>query len=349
VSALDFEYHHGGLHLPRLGLWLDAPSARPEPVFVSHAHSDHTARHREVILSKPTARLMGARLGGKRIEHTLEFGEPCRFQFGGKEEFQFTLLPAGHIFGSAMAFIECAGQSLLYTGDFKLRRSLSAEVCQPRRADVLVMETTFGRAKYQFPAAETVIADVVRFCGDALREGSAAVLHAYSLGKSQELLHALRDAALPLVLHPAVFAMTKVYEEFGHRFPAHERHEGGDLRGKVLISPPNVPPPDLRARRAILSGWAMDPGCKYQSGCDAAFPFSDHADFPELVEFVRRVQPRTVFTLHGFAAEFAATLRSLGRDARALSEEDQLELALPGMAPVVPPFVEDIAPRRGFN
>ncbi len=343
MSALAFEYHHGGIHLPRLGLWLDAPTARREPVFVSHAHSDHTARHREVILSRPTARLMSARLGGKRIERVLEFGESCRFQFAGREEFQLTSLPAGHIFGSAMSYIECAGESLLYTGDFKLRRSFSAEPCQPRRADVLIMETTFGRAKYQFPAAQAVIAEVVRFCEDAVREGVVAVLHAYSLGKSQELLCALRDATLPLVLHPAVFEMTKVYEEFGHRFAAHERHEGGDLRGKVLISPPNVPLQGVRARRAILSGWAMDPCCKYQSGCDAAFPFSDHADFPELVEFVRRVQPRTVFTLHGFAAEFAATLRSLGWDARALSEEDQLELALPGLVPEVPPFVEDVA------
>jgi len=43
---------------------------------------------------------------------------------------------------------------------------------------------------------------------------------------------------------------------------------------------------------------------------------------------VKRVAPKKVFTLHGFAADFAQTLRELGFDARALSEQEQLALPL---------------------
>jgi hypothetical protein len=39
-----------------------------------------------------------------------------------------------------------------------------------------------------------------------------------------------------------------------------------------------------------------------------------------------------VFTLHGFATDFAATLRERGMDARALGEAEQLTLAL-GLPP----------------
>jgi DNA ligase 1 len=81
-----------------------------------------------------------------------------------------------------------------------------------------------------------------------------------------------------------------------------------------------------RCRVAVLTGWAVDPGCRFRYRADAAFPLSDHADFPDLVELVKRVAPRRVFTLHGFAADFAAHLRTLGFDARALSEDEQLEL-----------------------
>jgi hypothetical protein len=85
VSLLQVQFRAGGLHLPRLGLWLDAhdPQTGPERVFVSHAHSDHTAAHREVILSAPTAKLMEARLGGLRSEHVLAFGEKRQFEHGG--------------------------------------------------------------------------------------------------------------------------------------------------------------------------------------------------------------------------------------------------------------------------
>lgn len=152
MSALTIQFHRGGVHLPELGLWLDPHHrvAGPELAFVSHAHSDHTGAHREVILSAPTAHLMTARIGGQRVENILPFGEPREFA-GGKIPFRLTLLPAGHILGSAMAFIETGGGTLLYTGDFKLRPGLAAEICEPRRADLLIMETTFGRPAYEFP------------------------------------------------------------------------------------------------------------------------------------------------------------------------------------------------------
>src|SRR5215475_420353 len=158
VSFPRIEFRAGDLHIPALGLWLDPhePQLGPEKVFVSHAHSDHVAAHREVILSAPTAKLMQARVSGKRHEHILNFGETRPFGNGTKS-FQITLLPAGHIFGSAMALFEFEGETLLYTGDFKLRRGLSAEPCEPRRADILIMETTYGRPQYVFPPTEAVL------------------------------------------------------------------------------------------------------------------------------------------------------------------------------------------------
>ena len=337
MSALEFQFREGGIYLPHLRLWLDPHWPKEELVFVSHAHSDHTADHREVILSEPTARLMTARMGGKRIEHALKFNEPQTFQRGGNE-FRITLVPAGHIFGSAMSLIECEGESLLYTGDFKLRRGLSAEPCQPVRADVLIMETTYGRPQYHFPPTEDVMRGVVRFCKEALDNDETAVLYGYSLGKSQEILCALADAELPIVLHGTVFNMTKVYEQFGHCFPAYEKYEACHAHSKVLLCPPNVAGSAMlrslgKTRRAVLTGWAVDSGCKYQYRCDAAFPMSDHADYPDLIEFVKQVQPKRVFTLHGFAGDFAATLRGIGFEASALSEDEQMEFGLNVQSP----------------
>ncbi|HYG33534.1 MAG TPA: ATP-dependent DNA ligase [Clostridia bacterium] len=334
MSSLRIEYHAGGLYLPQLGLWLDPHDSRsgPERVFVSHAHSDHTAAHREVILSAPTARLMQARVPGLRQEHVLNFGETRHFE-GGQVPFNITLLPAGHIFGSAMSLVDVEGQSLLYTGDFKLRRSRSAEPCEPRHADVLIMETTFGRVQYVFPPTEAVLNSVTRFCREALDNDETPVLLGYSLGKSQELLCGLADAGLPLVLHGAVHKLTQIYEQFGQCFPKYERYEAGLAGGKVFLCPPQMANSSLvrslgKTRTAILTGWAVDPNCRYRSRCDAAFPLSDHADFPDLIEMVKQVQPKKVYTLHGFAADFAQTLRDLGYDAQALSQDEQFSLPM---------------------
>lgn len=334
MSFPRIEFRAGDLRIPELGLWLDPhePQLGPEKVFVSHAHSDHIAAHREVILSAPTAKLMQARVPGKRHEHILNFGEKRQFESGGKS-FQITLVPAGHIFGSAMAFIEYEGASLLYTGDFKLRRSLSAEPCEPRRADILIMETTYGRSQYVFPPTQDVLKGIIRFCREALDNDETAVLLGYSLGKSQEILRGLGDAGLPLMLHGSVYKLTQIYEQFGQCFPKYDRYEAGSARGKVLLCPPNVINSAMlrnlgKSRTAILTGWAVDSNCRFRYQCDAAFPLSDHADFPDLVEMVKQVQPKKVYTLHGFAADFAQTLRNLGYDAQTLRQDEQLSLAI---------------------
>src|SRR3982074_1150876 len=134
-----------GVHLPGLDLWLDPWDERPT-AFVSHAHSDHIGNHPEVILSTITAKLMTARLPGNRIEHPLEFRVPFTFR-----KAQLTLYPAGHIYGSAQAHVLFENQSLLYTGDFKLRKGKSAELIEWWESDTLIMETTYGLPPYLFP------------------------------------------------------------------------------------------------------------------------------------------------------------------------------------------------------
>lgn len=330
--ALTIEFHRGGVYLPALQLWLDPHDPKTERVFVSHAHADHVENHREVILSAPTARLMQARIGGSRLEHVLPWRE--RREFSGEHlPYSITLFPAGHIFGSAMSLIQAQGASLLYTGDFKLRHGLSAEPCEPCHAEILIMETTYGRPEYRFPPTDAVMKGVIRFCKESLDNDEVPVLLGYSLGKSQELLCGLADAGLPIMLHGTVFKMTQIYEQFGQCFPKYEAYEAGKVSGKVLLCPPSVVNSALlrnlgKHRSAVLTGWAVDPNCKYRYGAGAAFPISDHADFPDLVEFVKRVAPKKVLTLHGFAADFAHTLRGLGYDAQALSENEQMTLGL---------------------
>jgi DNA ligase-1 len=195
------------------------------------------------------------------------------------------------------------------------------------------METTFGRPEYRFPPAADVMACIVRFCRETIDQDQTAILYGYSLGRSQELLRGLDGTKLPILLHEAAYQITRIYEEFGWRFPAYERLEDHNCRGKVLICPSNAKLPMLngvghRIRSAVVTGWAMDSSCRYRYQTDEAFPLSDHADFPELIELVNRVRPKQIFTVHGFGVEFAQTLRELGFDARAPGCEEQLSLPL---------------------
>jgi DNA ligase-1 len=336
--VIEVRYQRG-VHLPNEEIWLDPWDPKPF-AFVSHAHSDHIAAHDEIIVSERTARLMQARLPGERHEHVLNFGETTTVR-----GLDVTLIPAGHIFGSAQFFLEKDEGSLLYTGDFKLRRGRSAEPAEWRHAETLIMETTFGLPRYRFPPTEEVVAQIVAFCRDALEIGAVPVLLGYSLGKAQEILCALSGVGLKPMLHGTVHRMTRIYEQFGQSFCDYERYDSKDVAGKVLICPPSANRSRMlekigEKRVAMISGWAVDPGAIYRYQVDAAFPLSDHADYSDLVRYVDLVNPERVLTLHGFAAEFARDLRDRGIEAWALSEENQMELRLGriagGLSPAPP-------------
>jgi len=324
--VIDVRYERG-VFLPQQNLWLDPWEAK-DFAFVSHAHSDHIAPHREIIVSERTASLMRARLPGKRNEIILPFSQEKDVR-----GMRVTLFPAGHIFGSAQLFLRTENDSLLYTGDFKLRQGQSAEATEWTAAHTLIMETTYGIPRYRLPPTEEVIAQILAFCRDAIENNEVPVLLGYSLGKAQEILCALAGADLTPMLHGSVYQMTRIYEQYGQKFCHYLRYHANDLAGKVLICPPSANRSRMleeipRKRVAMISGWAVDPNAIYRYQVDAAFPLSDHADYDDLLRYVELVGPKRVFTLHGFAAQFARDLRARGIEAWALTEENQMELTL---------------------
>ena len=326
--VIEVRYERG-VYLPQQDFWLD-PWDSKRFAFVSHAHGDHIAPHKEVVVSERTAHLMQVRLPGSRIEHALPFGE--KRSIAGLE---LMLIPAGHIFGSAQCLLFVGDETLLYTGDFKLRPGKSAEQAEWRQAETLIMETTFGLPRYRFPPTEEVVERIIAFCGETIGDGEVPVLLGYSLGKAQEILCSLEGAGLTPMLHGSVYQMTRIYEQFGQSFCKYVRYNRNDVAGKVLICPPSANRSLMlekipRKRVALISGWAVDPDAVYRYQVDAAFPLSDHADYDDLLRYVELVQPRRVFTIHGFAAAFATDLRERGLDAWALSEENQMELCFGG-------------------
>ncbi len=320
--------HDRALYLPQADLWLDP--RLPKPIaFVSHAHSDHTGRHEKTIATPTTLRLMEARMGEWTDEKIpLPFGESRDF-----ENFRLRLLPAGHVLGSAQAFVDTEHGSLLYTGDFKLRQGVSSETAVHCQAETLVMETTYGLPRYVFPPFEEVMAQILKFCIEALEENSVPVLLGYSLGKAQEILACLCGAGLPVMLHNTISKLVPIYREEGIAFPDFSEWNPAEAANHVVICPPTAAGSRAMAavkkrRVAAITGWALDPGAIHRMRCDAAFPLSDHAGYDDLLRHVENVNPRRVLTLHGFASEFAADLRARGIEAWALTGPNQLDLPL---------------------
>jgi putative mRNA 3-end processing factor len=320
------ELRRGGLHLTGTALALDA-RRKCELSFISHAHSDHLARHERVIATTPTLRFMAHRLGSLPAALPVPYNRP--FVLGPLE---VELLPAGHILGSAQIRITRAdGRRVVYTGDLNVTPSLTAEPLQVARCDTLIVEATFGHPRYVFPAKSAVLEQLEAFLRRTLEAGSTPILLGYELGKAQEVMKFLRERGFALCAHSSICEISAMYGEFGVALDGVRRFNGAVKPGEVLVFPPRLArSPALqqihRRSVAILTGWAVDPSRARWHGAAAAFPLSDHADFDGLMGYAKATGAREIITHSGFAEELAAALRKEGLEARALGKPLQLQL-----------------------
>lgn len=322
------ELDRGELRVAESSLHLDA-RRRVECAFVSHAHGDHIGRHDRTIATAATLALMRHRLGepGKRKTEALPASFRKPFGLG---ELTLELYAAGHVLGSAQIRVTRNGVALGYTGDLCTEPTHAAEPADVMSCDVLVLESTFGHPRYVFPPKEETLAAIRRFVDETSSEGRTPVLLGYALGKAQEILKFLSGAGYRCAAHPVVHAVNRVYEAHGVALPNVRAlpPEGPDA-GEVVVAPPHLArSPAMRGvrrrRTAILTGWAVDGARFFHT--DAAFPLSDHADFPSLVAYARATGAARVFTVHGHADALAQALRREGLRAEPLREHAQLEL-----------------------
>lgn len=323
---MPVELQRGGLVLRGAPLWFDA-RRRSELAFVSHAHSDHIARHDCVIATRETLALMTHRLGPLEATHPLAYGQALEVH-GHRVE----LFPAGHVLGAAQVRVTRPdGHRLVYTGDLSVGPSLTATTAEVVPCDTLVLEATFGHPRYGFPPQAEVYDQVAAWARRQLERGVRPIVFAYSLGKSQEAIRQLRARGLSVAAHPAIHDVGLVYEQLGVPVGA-RRFDGAFLEDEVGVFPPFRRGDSLDGvgprATAVLTGWALEPWGARRSGADVAFPVSDHADYPSLVAWARATGAREVITVHGFVDELAAGLRREGMFARAVSASVQMDLPL---------------------
>ena len=222
------------------------------------------------------------------------------------------------------------GDTLLYTGDFKLRPGRTCAPAQAPHADTLMMETTFGLPVFRFPTRDDLERRIVTACREAIDEGETPVLLAYSLGKAQEAAAVLAEAGIATVLHGAAWKLVPDFAAAGIALPLSRAYEAGPAQaGEALITPPSTARSPMvrgiRKKRVIyLSGWALREASRMEFEADVLIPMSDHADFPDLLQHVRAVGPQRVVTLHGFARDFARILSRDGVPAEPFSGREEL-------------------------
>ena len=78
--------------------------------------------------------------------------------------------------------------------------SATAETFELLQAQTLVMESTWSDPQFRLPPRESVIQQLLNLVDDAFQQQRTPVIHAYVLGKSQEVTKLLTQAGIPVLV-----------------------------------------------------------------------------------------------------------------------------------------------------
>lgn len=313
-----------GLYCLPGDVFIDPLRAVPRAI-ITHGHSDHARPgHGHVLATPETLAIMRTRMGEERAgvsQQALAYGEPLNIN-----DVTITLVPAGHVLGSAQVVMDYQGSRAVVSGDYKRQPDPTCAPFEPVRCDVFVTEATFGLPVFQHPAPEGEIAKLLR--SHALFPERTHVVGSYSLGKSQRLIAMLRQAGFdaPIYLHGAHANLCTLYEtlgvKLGHLRPATVA-EKAQLKGAMVLAPPSaigerwgrwLEDPVV----AQASGWMRIRQRAKAAGVELPLIISDHADWNGLLATIKQTQAPEIWVTHGTEEALIHACKMLQIRARAL-------------------------------
>ena len=140
------------------------------------------------------------------------------------------------------------------------------------------------------------------------------MLLAYSLGKAQRVLQAIKETTQTIFAHGAIFNMQQGLIDAGWDIPKVVRVTPETpkelLKGAVVIAPPSADGTPWMKKFSpysvgVCSGWMQVRGNARRRNVDAGFALSDHADWDGLLQSVKATGAERVFVTHGFQSAFS--------------------------------------------
>jgi putative mRNA 3-end processing factor len=260
---------------------------------ISHAHADHAIKGNGSIYGTgATFAFMHIRYGKGSAKVFNAVGYHAPFDIG---DVKITLIPAGHMLGSAQVLMEFDGIRYLYTGDYKIQPDATCEPIEWVKADVLITESTFADPAiiHPDPAAEINKLNDIKI---------NILLGAYGLGKSQRLINLINTYApqKTLLIHHRIMPINVVYEKFGYppgKYQFYGRKLMKEQKEYIYIVPPFTFDSYINAigvKRLFASGWE-----NLQVNKQDTLFISDHVDWDDILQAVEHTQPQQIWTLHG--------------------------------------------------
>jgi putative mRNA 3-end processing factor len=275
--------------------------------------------------------VLRARLGDDVPVQGVRYGELLSMG-----DVQVSLLPAGHVLGSAQVRVSHRGEVWVVSSDYKTAPDSTCEPFALVRCNTFITESTFGLPIYRWRHDREIFDEINNWWSTNRDTGKCSIIFGYALGKAQRILAGLDPSIGPIYTHGAVERLTQQYRAAGVALPetshAGSLPRGTKFGGCLVLAPPSAQgTPWMRqfgtVSTAFASGWMRIRGTRRRKSVDKGFVLSDHADWDELNKVICDTGAERIIVTHGYTAEIVRWLSEKGMQAESLATHFEGELA----------------------
>lgn len=276
-------------------------------VYISHAHNDHMGYLPELLQLAPQAAYYMTPMTKQLAEYRLQLRQQKSWRSGEEPEYilarcaevsymqtlvqhdyKVSFYPAGHIPGAMMTLLEYQGRRILYTGDYSLHSRLGA-CCLPEHMDIDVMILCGLHAMQPgFRRREEALDKRIQSIMDYLRYNKSVYVQLNDDSRVIEMLLALNQemqrtgAVYPIYLEPKAMQAVELMERL--RLPILQSNNFSSYYTNAAH--PHVVFGDKHKEHVPWEYKLFDSH------------YTLHEDYPEMKEFIKKVNPRQAYIVH---------------------------------------------------
>ncbi len=308
-----------GIYCPQADVYID-PWRRVEKAIITHAHGDHAYRgHKQYLAHHTSEQILRLRLGKNISLQTLSYNEPFYIN-----NVQFSLHPAGHIYGSAQVRVAYKGEVWVVSGDYKTENDELSQPFEPVRCHTFITESTFGMPIFQWKPQREIFKEINEWWRENQSEEKISILFGYSLGKTQRLLFNVDHTIGPVFVHHTIAAVNDALRQDGAPLPdvpvIGKERDKSIYRGSLIVAPTSVLNTQWLDKfrpfsTGTASGWMALRATRRYRLAERGFVLSDHADWNGLLSAIEATGASRVFVTHGYKSILARYLNQQGYEA----------------------------------
>ncbi len=289
---------------------------------ITHAHSDHikiskNGRYNAFIAHPATIELLKQGLEFDANFIPSEYNKPIKLNGN-----TITLLNSGHILGSSAILIENNKIRFAITGDINTTETNISKPIKPiEDLDFMIIESTYGLEKYQFPKRQDGYSQINNWVKQAIHNNNMPVIITHRLGKTQEIVKELNKNNSGYIALPSeTIDSNEVYNLYGKKLknmlPLEEVRDAN-----CVVLPPSKYNQEMINYISFISGKKADYLHVTGHNLKNCVNLSSHSDYKGLLSFIDASKPKMVYTYHGHSENLAKSIeKELGIKSKVANE-----------------------------